>query len=144
VTSTVAPSRPHADAVVAALEAAGLLVGRGKQPPGSGWQGTPGASTFKGYAVLYTSPGSPDGNVADPNAYLDFSFQVTCVGASADGAQAISDRVQAALIGRILAVAGRSSYPVYKTVDPIGRRDDAVSPALHYQTPQFRFRTQAT
>ncbi|MGI5423061.1 hypothetical protein [Actinomadura luteofluorescens] len=144
MTSVAAPARPHADAVIAALVAAGLLVDRGKQPAGSGWQGTPGSSTFKAYAVLYTSSGVPDGNVADPNAYLDFSFQVTCVGSTGDGAQAISDRVQAALIGRKLAVVGRSSYPVYKTADPIGQRDDAVSPPLHYQTPQFRFRTQAT
>lgn len=143
MTSTVAPSRPHSDAVLAALTGADLLVGRGKQPAGSGWQGTPGSSTFKAYVVLYPSSGVPDGNAADPNTYLDYSFQLTCVASTSEGAEAVADRAKAALVGRVLPVAARASYPVYVTADPIGRRDDAVSPPLHYQTPQFRFRTQA-
>lgn len=144
MTSTVAPSRPHSDAVVTELTEAGMLVGRGKQPPGSGWQGTPGSSAFKSYVVLYPSSGVPDGNVADPNTYLDYSFQLTCVASTSEGAESVADRAKAALVGRVLDVAGRAAYPVYVTADPIGRRDDAVSPPLHYQTPVFRFRTQAT
>lgn len=143
MTSPAAPARAHSDAVVAALTAAGLLVGRGKQPAGSGWQGTPGNSQFKAYAVLYPSPGIPDGNLADPNEYLDYTFQLTCVAATQDGAEAVSDIAKATLVGARLNVSGRSSYPVYLVADPVTQRDDAVSPPLHYCTPQFRVRTQA-
>jgi hypothetical protein len=143
VTSVAAPARAHSDAVVAALTTATLLVGRGKQPPGSGWQGQPGASTFKGYVVLYPSAGVPDGNIADPNEYLDYTFQLTCVAATQEGAEAISDRAKAALVGVRLTVEDRASYPVYILADPVCQRDDAVTPPVHYCTPQLRFRTQA-
>jgi hypothetical protein len=138
----VAPARPHSDAVVAAVAATGLLVGRGKQPPGSGWQGAPGASQFKGYAVLYPSTGVPDGNTAEPNEYLDYTFQMTCVAYTEEGAEIVADLVKGALVGVRLTVVGRSAYPVRVLADPLIRRDDAVSPALHYATPQFRFRSQ--
>jgi hypothetical protein len=140
--STIAPAHPHSDAVVSALTSAGLLVGRGKQPTGSGWQGTAGASSFKPYVVLFPSSGTPDGDLADANEYLDFTFQLTCVGNTQDGAIAVADIAKAALVGVRLSVAGRSCYPVRLLADPLAQRDDAVSPPLHYLTPQFRFRSQ--
>jgi hypothetical protein len=140
--STAAPSRAHTDAVAARLVGAGLLVGRGQRPSGAGWQGSVGASTFRPYVVLYPSAGLTDGNVADPHEYLDYTFQTTCVGNTQEGAEAVSDLVKAALVGVRLTVSGRASYPVYLLADPVGQRDDAVSPPLHYLTPQFRFRSQ--
>jgi hypothetical protein len=140
--SAAAPARPHTDAIAAALTAAGLLVGRGRQPAGSGWQGQPGSSTYRPYVVLYPSPGTTDGNLADPHEYLDYTFQTTCVANTQEGAEAVSDIVKTTLVGTRPAVAGRSAYPVYVLADPITQRDDAVSPPLHYCTPQFRFRTQ--
>lgn len=139
---SAAPSRPHTDGVKAVLEAAGLLVGRGRQPAGSGWQGQEGASSFKAYVVLYPSPGATDGNVADPHEYLDYSFQTTCVAATQEGAEAVADMVKTALVGQIVTVAGRVCYPVYAVADPPVRRDDTVTPALHISTPVFRFRSQ--
>jgi hypothetical protein len=136
-----APARPHTDAVVAALQAAGLLVGRGEDPPGAGWQGEPGASVFKGYAVLFPTPGIPDGDLADPNEYLDYTFQATCVAATQDGAEAVADAVKTALVGRKLAVTGRYAYPVYLTLARPVSRDDKVKPVVHYAVIQLGFRT---
>lgn len=142
MTSTAAPARPHSDAVVTALTGAGLLVGRGRQPAGSGWQGQAGASTFKPYVVLYPSSGVTDGNLADPHEYLDYTFQLTCVANTQEGAEAVADIAKTTLVGVRLTVAGRSCYPVYLLADPVAQRDDAVSPPLHYLTPQFRVRSQ--
>lgn len=137
-----APARPHTDAVVAALEAAGLLVGRGKKPPGSGWQGEAGESEHVPYVVLFPWPGSTDGNLADPHEYLDYTFQTTCTAATQEGAEAVIDIVKATLIGVRLAVVGRSSYPVYPLLDLPVRRDDQIAPPVHYSVAQFRVRTQ--
>lgn len=138
----VAAARPHTDAVVAALEAAALLVGRGQQPAGSGWQGEPGQSEHVGYVVVYPSPGLTDGNIADPHEYLDYTVQATCVAATQEGAEAVMDLVKSALVGARLAVAGRSSYPVYLLLDLPVRRDDQIAPPVHYSVAQFRVRTQ--
>jgi hypothetical protein len=135
-----APGRPHTDAVVAALEATGLLVGRGEEPPGAGWQGEPGASVFEAYAVLYPSPGMPDGDLADPNEYIDYSCQATCVAATQEGAEAVADIVKT-LVGTRPTVAGRYAYPVYLILDRPASRDDKVKPVVHYVIVQIAFRT---
>lgn len=135
-----APGRPHTDAVVAALTATGLLVGRGEEPAGAGWQGEPGASVFEPYAVLYPSPGMPDGDLADPNEYIDYSCQATCVAATQEGAEAVADIVKT-LVGQRLAVTGRQSYFVELKLDRPASRDDSVKPVVHYAIVQIAFRT---
>lgn len=135
-----APTRPHTDAVVAALEAAGLAVGRGVEPPGAGWQGEPGDSDFVPYAVLYPTPGMPDGDLADPNEYIDYSCQATCVAATQEGAEAVADIVKT-LVGQRLTVVGRQSYPVYLILDRPAYRDDTTRPVVHLAIVQLRFRT---
>lgn len=136
----VAAAGPHTDAVAVLLDP--LLVGRGKPPAGAGWQGQEGASAFRAYVVLYPMTGDPDGNVAQPYEYLDYTVQATCVAATQDGAIALMDLVKVRLIGVRLAVAGRASYLGRKTLDQPARRDDAVAPALHYAVAQFSWRTQ--
>lgn len=135
-----APSRPHTDALQAALTDVGVLVGRGKKPDGGGWQGEPGKTDFKAYAVLYPGAGIPDGEMADPNEYLDYRSQVTCVGATQDGAEAIGDLVKT-IVGQRLTVAGRDTYPVYLTLDRPASRDDDVTPSVHYSVLELAFRT---
>lgn len=138
---TVAPARPHTNAVVLALQAAGLLVGRGQKPAGSGWQAEPGASSFVAYAVVYPSPGMTDGDLCDPHEYLDYRVQVTCVAASQEGAESIADRVKAALVGVRLTVTGRSLYPFQLDSSSPATRDDAVSPPVHYAIVQLACRS---
>lgn len=135
-----APGRPHTDSLAAALAAAGLLVGRGGEPSGAGWQGEPGASTFVPYVVLYPTPGTPEGDLADPNEYLDYRCQATCVAATQEGAEVVADAVKT-LVGQRLAVAGRFAYPVTLTLDRPATRDDTVTPPLHYAIVELAFRT---
>lgn len=137
-----ARARPHTDAVVAALAAAQVLVGRGKEPAGSGWAGEPGKSSFAPYVVLYPAPGTADGELVDPNEYLDYTCQLTCVAATSEGVEAVMDAAKTALVGQRLTVAGRQCYPVYLT--PLSRpisRDDQVSPPVHFGVLEIGFRT---
>ncbi|MGI5233843.1 hypothetical protein [Actinoallomurus sp. CA-142502] len=135
-----APSRPHTDALEAALTGVGVLVGRGGRPDDGGWQGEPGRTAFTAYAVLYPGAGIPDGDLADPSEYLDYRCQVTCVAATSEGAEAVADKVKT-LVGRRLTVAGRSSYPVWLTLDRPASRDDSVAPPVHYLVLELAFRT---
>jgi hypothetical protein len=145
-----APARPHTDAAVTAIQTTAtaqvsqVLVGRGVQPPGSGWQGEPGASVFRPYVVVYGTPGVPDGSVADPVEYLDYTAQATCVAATSEGAEAVADLVKAAWINAPLIVAGRASYPGQVLTDRPATRDDMTSPPAHYAVLQVRWRTQRT
>ncbi|MFC5744828.1 hypothetical protein [Actinomadura rugatobispora] len=140
----VAPARPHTDAVVAALQVADVAVGRGEKPPGAGYQGQDQNSQHIPYAVLFPTPGTPDGNVAEPYEYLDYTVQATCVGATQEGAEALADMVKVALVGQRLAIAGRSSYRGELLVDRPATRDDTVVPPEHYAVLQIRWRTQST
>lgn len=137
----IASLRLHTDAVIAALEAAGLAVGDADDPTDPyGWQAVEGASTFLGYAIVYTFPGDIfSGPYGCPDDDATLIWQVTCVGATRAQSESIADLVNAALLGLRLPVTGR-------TVDPIrgdvgtggGRRDDTVEPNLFISTPRFR------
>lgn len=128
----VAAARPHTDAVAERLEDADLLVGRGGKPEDAGWQGTPGASEFEPYVVLWPSPGSTDGDLCDPHEYLDYRVQATCIASTQEGAEAMVDAVKAALVGVRLTVTGRSLYPFQIEDDRPASRDDTVAPPLHF------------
>jgi hypothetical protein len=141
--SDIPRAGPHTTAVLAALVAAGVKADLGKVPDGASWQGTPGTSSFVGYAVIYPFPGSLDGDLCDPYEYLEYRFQATCVGATSTQAERVIDDVRATLVGRRLLVVGRSCYPVDQV--PLDRpivRDDAVAPPLHFGVIQLFFRSQ--
>lgn len=139
---TVAAGRPHTDAVAALAQEVDLLLGRGEPPEGAGWQGEPGDSVFKPYAVVFPTPGNPDGNSAEPHEYLDYSVQFTCVAAAQEGAEAVADIVKATFVGVPLAVADRACYPGRLLLDRAVTRDDTVAPPVHYAVLQISWRTQ--
>jgi hypothetical protein len=120
------------------------MVGRGRQPDGSGWQGEPEASDFRPYVVLFPSPGQVDGTVAEPAEYLLYACQATCVGADQQGAMAAADVVMSAWVLRPLLVGGRASYPGEVVVQQPAIRDDSIAPSLHYSILQVSWRTQAS
>lgn len=146
---SVAPARPHTQAALAAVRAEAtarsspLLVGQGDRPPGSGWQGEPGRTKFVPYVIVYPFPGRPDGDLADPVRYLDYSVQATCVGATSEASEAAVDLVKAAWVDRPLEVPGRSSYRGQLVTDQPSTRDDDISPPVHYSIIQVTWRTQA-
>lgn len=139
----VAAARPHTDAVVAALEIVGVKVGRGEKPVDAGWQGQEGDSVHVPYAVVYPTPGSTDGNIAEPFEYLDYMVQINCVGATQAAAEAVADIAKTTLVGRRLAVVGRSSYPGVLELDRRpATRDDTALPSAHMSVLQISWRTQ--
>lgn len=142
MTIQLAPAAPHTDAVVAAIAATGMPVGRGEKPANSGWSGNPGTSTYRRYAVVYPSSGVPDGNTAEPLEYLNYSAQINVFGATQTQAEQAADSVRGALIGRRLTVAGRSTYPVQSPGGPPTRPDNSVPPAVHMAVVEIEFRSQ--
>lgn len=138
----VASSTPHTDAVVAAIEAIPLLVGRGIKPAGGGWQGTPGVSSFVRFAVLFPFQGTADGSIAEPLEYLDYKAQINIYGASSTQVEDAADDVRAALIGRRLTVTGRSTYPVQNPGGPPIIRDDSLPVPVYMAVVEIAFRSQ--
>ncbi|GII87062.1 hypothetical protein Ssi03_50520 [Sphaerisporangium siamense] len=140
--SPAAPAAPHTVAFTTALAAADLAVDVGVAPAGAGWQGEPGESQFVPYVVLFPSPGSTDGDLGDPNAYLDYETQATVVGVTPAQVERAMDKVKATLVGRQLDVTGRNSYRVQlgEGGRPISR-DDSVQPPEYYASALFTLRT---
>lgn len=142
MTIPVAPSTPHTDAVAAAIAAIPMLVDRAKKPDGSGWQGTPGSSAYKRYAVVYPFPGVPDGNISEPYEYLNYAAQINVFGATELQAEQAADAVRAALLGRRLTVAGRSTYRVQTPGGPNIIPDQSVAPPIYMAVVEIQFRSQ--
>src|SRR3712207_5058636 len=89
---------PHAEAILAALEAAGLTVDDAWAP-----------ETSPPYVVLYMLPGGEvDGTAASPDSDADLRFQLTTVASHPSQARDIADEAAAALDGLTLTVPGRS------------------------------------
>jgi hypothetical protein len=145
---TVVTQEPHTAAVVSALATAGLRVGQGEAPDGSGWEGEPGASTFRAYVVLFPlSGGIRDGLADDPEMDARLLYQATCVASTQPACELLLDRVSQALPfnGSTLTISGRAVVNVRHDFGSAQvRRDDEPEPgepSLHYATPRFRLWT---
>ncbi len=94
------------------------------------------------YAVLYPAgSGRLDGPQSDVHADAQQVVQVTSVGESREQAEALSDRVRAAMLDARPAVAGRYVQDVQLDASQPVRRDDDVRPALWYAVDLFRLWT---
>jgi hypothetical protein len=98
------------------------------------------ASNVYPYAVVYPlGDESSEGSLPDPTQAVTWSWQVTCVGTGAAGAQWMQQKVRAALHGHIPTVAGLGTTPI-ELADGSGiTRDDGLSgnPTLFYSTDRF-------
>jgi hypothetical protein len=129
--------REHTDAVIAALEAVGLLVGDGEAPTED--HGHQDDGSFINYVVVYPLPGGTrSGNLDDPYGDAQLPFQVTCVGRSRRQAQWLLDEVEVILDG--VTVAGRSIHPMPDSNPGVVRDDDLGKP-LFYATPRYKLKT---
>jgi hypothetical protein len=119
---------PHAVAVLAALQAAGLSVGDHHAPAGN-----------PPYVVLYVIGGGVvDGTLGTPDSDGDLRFQVTAVGRHPGEARWIADRAAAALTDEPITVAGRVAQRVRPIEASSGvQRDDDVTPPLFYATARY-------
>lgn len=119
--------RVHTDAVIARLQALGLMVGDAEAPAGSPQK----------YAVVYPiAGGSSSGVLGAPDDNAELVVQVTCVGVSREQAEWVQDKAMGLLTG--FSVTGRKIARV--DVENYGGvvRDDDKSPPLFYSFPRFR------
>lgn len=129
--------KPHVDAVLAALADAGLTVGDGVAPA------TAALPPTGIYAVLYFDPGqSLPESLADQRTDFDLSFQVTCVGPTAEKCRWAVQQTRAALHSP-LTVPGRTSWRPEELGGPPIQRDDDVTPPLYYLPVQYRLQSTA-
>lgn len=126
----------HTTGVVAALEAAGLVVGDGYRPTvDHGWR-KPGV--FISYCIVYPLANNFDGTLDDTYDDLDAGFQVTCVGGTRAGVQAVEDTVNDALLDGTVTVTGRTVMQVRPDGGGLLRRDETVTPYVYLSTPRYR------
>lgn len=135
---TLADPTTHTTAVVAALTAADIPTGDGTAPTVNyGWQGSPGRSTFIGYAVVHDLDQTFDGGLGCSDSDSDFRWQVTCVGSTRAECATVRHAVDTALIGQSLTVTGRSVLRVRGDGGAGTRRDESITPALFISTPRY-------
>lgn len=130
------------DAIIYRLESAGFVVGDGEKPDGVGWQGPPGASTFRGYVNVHPTPGgATDGTLTASTADALPDYSLISVGATRSQAEHIGDEVREAMFQGPLTVAGRVVAQL--RLDMLGGaiRDDMVQPALFYVSDRYRLLT---
>lgn len=127
--SPVASLRVHTDAIIAALETAGLTVGDADA-----------AGLSAPYVVVYSIPGGRvSGTLANPHEDAEIVYQVTCVGSTREQAEWLADKSMTLLDG--LSVAGRSIAFVDADGFPGTRRDTDVTPPVFVSTPRFTVTT---
>ncbi|WP_218154268.1 tail completion protein gp17 [Nonomuraea pusilla] len=107
------------------------------------WGGAPQGVAVP-YAVLYPDVGmeSPADRSLSDDVPNDLLFQVTSVGSTAEQAVLVADKVAAALLDAVPAVAGRRVRPIRHEGSQPVRRDD-VSTELFFATAQFLARSEA-
>jgi hypothetical protein len=133
------------DAVIHALESAGLKVGDNVAPPGVGWVGVPGASSFTGYVVVYGLTGGVlDGPIGAPDDDASTIVQLTSVGADRRQCMWVADKARGVMLTTPLQIIGRTVSRV--AVDMLGGtvRDDDVQPSVTFSPDRYRIWTTPT
>jgi hypothetical protein len=128
--------RDHTQAVITALEGAGLTVGRGirnTEPDGSGDTLPPPC------VVVHPLPGGRRfGTMDDWTLHADLMYQITCVGATQAQAEWLRDQTEVLLDG--ITVAGRHIDIVkHENGSDGAMRDETIQgEALFVSFPQYR------
>jgi len=124
--------REHTDAVIAALEAAGLTVGDAVAPD----------DTDPPYVVVYAiAGGGSTGTLARPDDDAFLVYQATCVGTSREQAEWLADKALELLGPDAVAVPGRRVCRVSLDMHGGIQRDDNVTPPVFWSAPRFRMTT---
>lgn len=136
---TLASPVTHTAALIATLEDATVVVAErdGSKKVKHGWQGSPGRSSFIGYAVVDDLDITFDGSLGCPDDDAEFRWQVTCVGSTRAECAAVVHAVNTAVIGASLTVVGRSVLRVRADGGFGIRRDESINPPLYIATPRY-------
>lgn len=128
--------------IVDTLRAAGIETGDGAPPFDNPWTGTPGKSTFRRYCFVTQLDNPTDGPLNDQHAILYGRYQITCVGATAQGARNYGEQVMQTLAGQTLTGDKWKTWrPII--VEEYGRvnRDETVQPAVYMVPHRFHVDT---
>ena len=130
MTDTFAAGRIHTDAIVAALEAAGLTVGDAEAP------------TFSPpYVVVYPILGGAlYGVMLKPHREAELLYQVTCVGLSRRQAQWLQDEARGVLLGGVAVAGYQVEHVVPELVSGVTREDEGAT-TLFVAREQYRIFT---
>lgn len=122
---------PHVQAVVGALEGAGLAVGNHR------WEG----DIYAPHVVVYLiAGGEVDGTAADPNSDAELVVQLTYVGEGPEQALRTGDLARAALVGQRLTVDGRAPQACLLLTGSGGALPDRdVTPPAFYAYDRISF-----
>ena len=134
--------RPITDAIIDAIQTAGIPCGDGRDPDNAGWNDT--MTSFEPYAVVFPIPGGTrTGTLADWEEDATFVYQATCIGPTAKSAENLVDDVGAvfkaltgATVGEVRIDVVRNDFGTHQV-----RRTDDVEPAepvLFHGTPRYR------
>ena len=134
--------RPITEAIIDAIQNAGIPCGDGREPDGAGWNDE--MTTFEPYAAIFPIPGGTrDGTLADWEEDATLVYQATCVGPTQQSAEALVDEVgvvfkalTSATVGTLRIDVVRNDFGSHQV-----RRTDDVEPAkpvLFHGTPRYR------
>lgn len=99
----------HTTALVAKLQTADIVTGDADRPTVKhGWQGTPMASTFIPYCMVWPLDTVLDGSLGAPDDDAEFRWQVTCIADTRLACETLVHAVNTALVGETLTVSGRT------------------------------------
>jgi len=130
VTDTFTASRIHTDAVIAALEDAGLTVGDAEAP-----------SSPPPYVVVYPILGGAIyGVMLKPHREAELLYQVTCVGLDRQQAEWLQDKARAALLGGLTVTGYQADHVVPDLVGGVTREDEGAT-TLFVAREQYRIFT---
>jgi hypothetical protein len=144
--SVVPAVTPHTNAMLSRLRSSGLLVGDGRRPAGSGWQGAPGQSVFVPWLVLQSlnhNRQGPDASIADRSTQPVLRYQVTAVGEDREAAETASDIAAKRLLNRVpLDIEGWRTVLLVHELSMPAEPDEAVNPPVFYVVDRYRLDTQ--
>ena len=134
--------RPITDAIIDAIQTAGIPCGDGRDPDNAGWNDT--MTSFEPYAVVFPIPGGTrTGTLADWEEDATFVYQLTCVAPTQASCESLVDDV--GTVVHSLNGGTFSGSKVKLVRNDFGshqvRRADDVEPAepvLFYGTPRYR------
>lgn len=127
------------EAIKTLLTDAGLLVDVGEHPAGGGWEGTPGASTFNAYTVIWpTVGGTYAGTIGVPFADGRPDYTITSYGATAEQSQWGDDKVFATLTTSKPTVSGRVVQLAIPEVHGGAVPDYDVAPPVYFCPTRWR------
>lgn len=123
-------ARELTGAVVAALEAADLNVGRGIKPDS--------VPDGEGWVIVYPlTGGSFDGATDDPWGETLAPYQLQSVGATPEQCEWIADLARSTLMGASLSLTGRKVIQIAAAFSGGVLRDDDVQPPVYYTPDRF-------